>query len=191
MFCFNEFLQEKGGNWHSGGPRMVSRDNAVKNQLVENILKRSVWRLFLKKIFVVHFYFRFSYFLFLPEMDDFVFLYGSYNDCNWIGSGENSDCISSTRLTETIFLFSSSHGFLLFTLSRDECSEPKSMCVHCPVTGCVRVGQRRAAVIHRWSDIIQRTFITTSFSITKALLLRNLCLYTLLLFLLFFFFLPW
>lgn len=122
-------------------------------------------------------------------MDDFVlFLYGSYNDCNWIGSGENSDCISSTRLTETIFLF---HLPMVFYYSRslemNVQKKRKSMCVHCPVTGCVRVGQRRAAAIHRWSDIIQRTFITTSFSITKALSLRNLCLYTLLLFVVLFF----
>jgi hypothetical protein len=84
-------------------------------------------------------------------MDDFVlFLYGSYNDCNWIGSGENSDCISSTRLTETIFLF---HLPMVFYYSRslemNVQKKRKSMCVHCPVTGCVRVGQRRAAAIHR------------------------------------------
>ena len=79
------------------------------------------------------------YFIFLPEIDDFVF-YTVRNDRNWIGSGENSDCISSTRLTEMIFFSSYSHGFLLFTLSRDEC--PRSMCVHRPFPGWVYVWQK-------------------------------------------------
>jgi len=79
-------------------------------------------------------------------MDDFVF-YTVRNDCNWIGSGENSDCISSTLLTEMIFLFPIP---MVFYYSRSlEMNVQKSMCVHCPVTGCVRVGQRIAAIIHR------------------------------------------
>lgn len=120
-------------------------------------------------------------FFFLPEIDDFVF-YTVRNDRNWIGSGENSDCISSTRLTEMIFFF---HIPMVFYYSRSLEMNVQEVCASIVHSQDVSTFDKRIAAIQAIHPSMIGYIIvhvTISFSITKALL-RNFYFYVLLLFL--------
>lgn len=152
---------------------MVSRDNAVKKW---KHFKASSVKIFFKMILCRNFVFFFS-----PWNRWLCFLYGSYNDRNWIGSGENSDCISSTRFTEMIFFF---HIPMVFYYSRSLEMNVQEVCASIVHSQDVSTFDKRIAAIQAIHPSMIGYIIvhvTISFSITKALL-RNFYFYVLLLF---------